>query len=99
MIHFYNEIVKLSKAKNFHRTVEYDNIIVCRYCVYIIRTREFCSVVLYIIPIYLVVIAYLLGMRAIGVTIVIVIIFGDRSQLCKIFTKTKSQQFMFKLIF
>lgn len=50
MIHFYNEIVKLSKAKNFHRTAEYDNIIVCRYYVYIIRARELCSVVLYIIP-------------------------------------------------
>jgi len=52
MIHFYNEIVKLSKAKNFHRTAEYDNIIVCRYYVYIIRAREFCSVALLLLFTY-----------------------------------------------
>lgn len=66
------------------------------FILYALASSAALSCILYL---YLVVIAYLLGMRAIGVTIVMVIIFGDRSQLCKIFIKTKSQQFMFRLIF
>lgn len=66
------------------------------FILYALANSAALSCILYL---YLVVIAYLLGMRAIGVTIVMVIIFGDRSQLCKTFIKTKSQQFMFRLIF